>query len=138
MLAFCVPAGQLASVAERYQAKHAGLLVHGGPVSYVGAGDGGADVKVLDCFAYYQPGGAPDEGTVIRFVERSAPGAGGSPTAALPLPGLEAVAAAYDGTGVCAYADHWVSNVVDREGFLSTLEDTLGFTPKVGARGTPF
>ena len=31
----------------------------------------------------------------------------------------------------CAYSDHWVSNVVDRRGFLDTLEDTLGFVPKV-------
>ena len=30
-----------------------------------------------------------------------------------------------------AYCDHWVSNVVPREGFLDTLNDTLGFTPKV-------
>ena len=29
------------------------------------------------------------------------------------------------------YCDHWVSNVVSREGFLDTLNDTLGFTPKV-------
>ena len=25
----------------------------------------------------------------------------------------------------------WVSNVISREGFLDTLNDTLGFTPKV-------
>ena len=30
-----------------------------------------------------------------------------------------------------AYSDHWVSNVVDRVGFLATLDDTLGFVPKV-------
>ena len=31
----------------------------------------------------------------------------------------------------CRYFDHWVSNVVDRTGFLDTLHETLGFTPKV-------
>jgi hypothetical protein len=122
---------------------------------------------VLECYAYYLPGAArvADRGTLLRFVERSAP------RAALPLPGLAAVAAAYDGSGAAAYADHWVrqkkgrrrgplpsdvshiarlhgvssstaqhrwcgwleqvSNVVDRGRFLETLEDCLGFTPKV-------
>ena len=37
----------------------------------------------------------------------------------------------FDGTSIPAYSDHWVSNVVDRESFLATLNDTLGFTPKV-------
>ena len=27
--------------------------------------------------------------------------------------------------------DHWVSNVDSRKAFLQTLDDTLGFTPKV-------
>ena len=69
-----------------------------------------------------------DHGTVIRFVERPA-----GVSAALPLPGLVALEASFDGSGVPAYADHWVSNVVDRQGFLDTLNDTLGFTPKVAA-----
>lgn len=30
-----------------------------------------------------------------------------------------------------AFFDHWVSNVVDRLGFMKTLSETLGFTPKV-------
>lgn len=37
----------------------------------------------------------------------------------------------FDGTSIPAYSDHWVSNVIDRESFLQTLNDTLGFTPKV-------
>ena len=49
----------------------------------------------------------------------------------MPLPGLVPVEAAFDGTGSSAYCDHWVSNVIDREKFLQTLEDTLGFAPKV-------
>ena len=30
-----------------------------------------------------------------------------------------------------AFCDHWVSNVVSRQGFLATLEDGLGFQPQV-------
>ena len=48
------------------------------------------------------------------------------------LPGLEPVEASFPEDGSCpAYFDHWVSNVVSRTGFLDTLEETLGFTPKV-------
>ena len=75
--------------------------------------------------------GRPDRGTVIRFVERAAPRGAPAPNealgpvpSALPLPGLAPVGAAFDGTGVAAYADHWVSNVFDRERFLATLAVT--------------
>ena len=53
------------------------------------------------------------------------------PPPALPLPGLSAVGAEFEEGALAAYCDHWVSNVVSRVGFLRTLEDTLGFTPKV-------
>ena len=49
----------------------------------------------------------------------------------MPLPGLSAVAAAFEPGVLPAYCDHWVSNVISRVGFLSTLKDTLGFVPKV-------
>ena len=32
---------------------------------------------------------------------------------------------------LCSFPDHWVSNVIDREQYLSTLNDVLGFEPKV-------
>jgi hypothetical protein len=96
-------------------------------------------IKVLECYAYYLPATASDSGskvadrgTTLRFVER--PATSGN-TTALPLPGLVGVEATYDKSGTAAYADHWVSNVIDREGFLTTLEDCLGFTPKVRAEG---
>jgi len=54
----------------------------------------------------------------------------GAPTGDF-LPGLAAVPTDFDGTASVCFADHWVSNVVDREGFLATLEECLGFTPKV-------
>merc|ERR1719221_2024932 len=47
------------------------------------------------------------------------------------LPGMQKVSAEDDGVSQSAFCDHWVSNVVSREGFLDTLNDTLGFTPKV-------
>ena len=77
-----------------------------------------------------------DTGTVMRFVERFGT-FGSRPGFANPegvLPGFTDVAPTFDGTSIPAYSDHWVSNVIDREGFLKTLEDTLGFTPKVRLR----
>ena len=74
-------------------------------------------------FAYYQgePGSEPDVGTRLRFVERPSEaegaaegaaeggegGAGGAGGAALPLPGLEPVAAAFEADAAPAYCDHW-------------------------------
>jgi hypothetical protein len=49
----------------------------------------------------------------------------------LPLPGLVPVSAVFEPSVLPAYCDHWVSNVVSRVGFLQTLQDTLGFVPKV-------
>jgi len=87
-------------------------------------------VRVLDVFAYYKGEKGvsdADPGTVIRFVERGA----GAGAGHLPLPGLVAVDAAFDADVLPAYCDHWVSNVRSRVGFLETLKETLGFTPKV-------
>ena len=94
--------------------------------------------RVLDVFAYYrgEPGVSDaDPGTLLRFVERPAAGGtggAGGEVKGLPLPGLEAVEAAFEEGVLPAYCDHWVSNVISRKGFLRTLEDTLGFVPKVG------
>lgn len=93
-------------------------------------------MQVLEVYAYYKKGAftkVPDSGTLIRFVHRtgtfSMRDGFGNPQGVLP--GLIDVPARFDGTSIPAYADHWVSNVFDREGFLKTLEDVLGFTPKV-------
>lgn len=54
-----------------------------------------------------------------------------------PLPGITRLPShqiefPLDGAGVCeSFADHWVSNVYDREQVLKVFEDTLGFQPKV-------
>ena len=63
-----------------------------------------------------------DQGTLIRFL------CGNS-----GLPGIVDVKAKFDDTrdALPIYSDHWVSNVVSRTGFLKTLNDTLGFSPKV-------
>jgi len=92
-------------------------------------------MKVLETFAYYKTDktGEVDKGTVLRFVYRSGTFGSkegfGNPQGVLP--GLEDVPAVFNGTSIPAYADHWVSNVTDRKSFLDTLQDVLGFTPKV-------
>jgi 4-hydroxyphenylpyruvate dioxygenase-like putative hemolysin len=94
-------------------------LVVSGPHDYDTA-------KVLEVFAYYdKEKKEADEGTILRFVEK-VPG-----KELCVLPGLVPVHAAFDQPSLAAYCDHWVSNVHSRTGFLTTLQDTLGFTPKV-------
>jgi hypothetical protein len=89
--------------------------------------------KVLEVFAYYEKDSTgqqqqrkADVGTILRFVEFASEG--GLSCCAL---GMESVDAVFDGTSQSAYCDHWVSNVFARTEFLDTLQDTLGFTPKV-------
>ena len=87
--------------------------------------------KVLEVYAYYKGeirSSDADIGTVLRFVQKDD---GGEGTIPCILPGLEPVDATFDPSAQAAYCDHWVSNVVSRTGFLDTLEETLGFTPKV-------
>mmetsp|Transcript_29862 Transcript_29862/g.66159 ORF Transcript_29862/g.66159 Transcript_29862/m.66159 type:complete len:718 (+) Transcript_29862:75-2228(+) len=89
--------------------------------------------KVLEVYAYYQGEirkSDADIGTVLRFVEKDT-SCTSDDTMPCLLPGLEPVEAIFDPNAQAAYCDHWVSNVVSRTGFLDTLEETLGFTPKV-------
>ena len=92
--------------------------------------------KVLQVYAFYcsntpvesndLASKEPDVGTILRFVEVV-----GNDTSTCILPGLTNLEATFDSISQAAYCDHWVSNVFSRTEFLSTLEDTLGFTPKV-------
>jgi hypothetical protein len=126
VLAFeCGPTNSAQAVFNSYKAKHPKLLTREEVKVYEDGASGA--FKVVEVFAYYLADGSgePDMGTILRFVERS-----GS-MATVTLPGLEEVKAVYNSMTVPAYSDHWVSNVKDRQGFLATLEDTLGFTPKV-------
>ena len=127
VLGFEVAHGDLDGVLQRYRTLHPKLLL-AAPREY------GGGVRVLDALAYYtgEKGvSEADAGTVIRFVERSSAAADDG-SGHLPLPGLSPVAAEFDCSGVLpAYCDHWVSNVRSRVGFLQTLQETLGFTPKV-------
>lgn len=118
VLGFSVPAGGVETVRAAYAAKHPKLLVPGSPRTYDG-------MKMLEVFAYYKGDVKVtdgDTGTIIRFVE------GASQTI---LPGLKKADAVFDAKSQPAYCDHWVSNVASRTGFCDTLNDTLGFTPKV-------
>jgi len=122
VLGFQVKPGQLDSIVAKYAEKHPKLLPAGMPKEYDG-------VRILEVYAYYQGekcSSDADCGTMLRFVETSKKDAD-----FWVLPGIRKVPATFDPTGLAAYCDHWVSNVVSRRGFLDTLEDTLGFTPKV-------
>jgi len=144
---FEVDAGCLEQVFSNYQRMHPNLLVDNQihtyedsrTVKHSGAGFHQVlpqgTLKMIEVYAYYKDTAAAvaDQGTVIRFVERS--GTYGS-TAGFSnpegvLPGFMNVPHTFDGTSIPAYSDHWVSNVTDREAFLDVLHDTLGFTPKV-------
>jgi len=144
VLGFEVGEGECDKIFERYKAKFPEQLVSkSGVMTYKDTRliEGKRRVRidmgrmrVLDVFAY--PGGdgeGGDHGTVLRFVERTGTFEG-RPGFANPggvLPGLCDVNPIFDGTSIPAYSDHWVSNVLDREGFLQTLQQTLGFAPKV-------
>ena len=92
------------------------------------------ETKVLEVFAYYNSEKSikgekqADDGTILRFIESKK---SSSPPSFCSLPGLASLDASFDSSCQAAYCDHWVSNVFSRTEFLSTLEDTLGFTPKV-------
>ena len=125
VLGFEVALGNLDVVLERYRLLHPKLLVDGEVHAY----ESGGAVRVLDVFAYYAGAkgkSAADVGTCIRFVERAS-----TDPADMPLPGLQGLLAAFPPDVLPAYCDHWVSNVRSRVGFLETLQETLGFTPKV-------
>eukprot|EP00746_Dinoflagellata_sp_MGD_P137298 gnl/MRDRNA2_/MRDRNA2_71112_c0_seq1.p1 gnl/MRDRNA2_/MRDRNA2_71112_c0~~gnl/MRDRNA2_/MRDRNA2_71112_c0_seq1.p1 ORF type:complete len:505 (-),score=114.08 gnl/MRDRNA2_/MRDRNA2_71112_c0_seq1:137-1495(-) len=123
VLAFLAPSGSgiVDKIAESYKQHHPKLVLNSTPhLSENG------DHCIFEVFAYYLQNGEPDTGTVLRFIERSSD--------SVPiLPGITPVDSEYalDSADCRAFADHWVSNVHDRKGFLKTLEDTLGFAPKV-------
>lgn len=122
VLGFAVSPGGMDEIYRKYRELHPKLLLSPSPRVCEGA-------KILEVFAYYKGEirtSDADRGTVIRFVEEDGSGPG-----LCVLPGVQNVDAAFDGVSLPAYCDHWVSNVVSREGFLETLQETLGFTPKV-------
>jgi len=124
-LGFETGPGGVEKIRRRYEEHHPELLVAKSPQHY-------GDSNVLEVYAYYLPsrhGEVADKGTILRFVERPQREDAEGPDFALP--GLESVPAAFQKHTQPAYSDHWVSNVFDRQGFLDTLEETLGFTPKV-------
>lgn len=122
VLGFKTGAGGVDKIYNKYKELHPKLLLPETPRVY-------GSVKVLEAYCFYKGEKCvsdADTGSIIRFVEGadSVPGQ-------WAFPGLEKVEAAFDGITLPAFCDHWVSNVISRQGFLDTLEDTLGFTPKV-------
>jgi len=123
VLAFQVAKGDIDAIQKSYTEGHPNLLTPQGPLAYA---DG---TRILEVYAYYQGltgKDSPDVGTILRFIEQPE-GAGGG----FVLPGIEPVDATFDGASLPVYYDHWVSNVLNRDRFLTTLEETLGFSTKV-------
>jgi 4-hydroxyphenylpyruvate dioxygenase-like putative hemolysin len=108
------------SIYEKYSALHPRLIADYDELN-----------KILHVFAYYQEHTTnseqkqPDEGTLLRFIQNN------NGQDHCPLPNLTTIPATFPNDARSAYCDHWVSNVHSRTEFLHTLEDTLGFTPKV-------
>lgn len=131
VLAFEVTDGNIDALYDRYKSMHPELIVpdyKNGALLY---DEHGHEVKMLEVYSYYknEKGGMIDCGTKLRFYQTNR--SSEVITNKSPLPGLESVEAKFDSTCMAAYCDHWVSNVISRTGFLETLEETLGFTPKV-------
>jgi hypothetical protein len=99
------------------------------------------NIAILEVFAYYlridselseNEGRLADPGTILRFVEfNEKSNIQDPPSPSCIMLGMDPCSAVFDDTSMAAYCDHWVSNVYDRNEFISTLMDTLGFTPKV-------
>jgi len=113
---------KVAEIRAKYTEKHPELIY-----SYHEYGAGASLFKVLEVFAYYKSDNSKkaDQSTRIRFLQR------GDAVKNVILPGFVDFDATFPEDAMPAYSDHWVSNVVNRNEFLATLEDTLGFTPKV-------
>mmetsp|Transcript_11403 Transcript_11403/g.21044 ORF Transcript_11403/g.21044 Transcript_11403/m.21044 type:complete len:703 (-) Transcript_11403:90-2198(-) len=128
VLAFEVGPDCLDQIFRRYSELHPNLL----PSEYKqGVKVYENEANVFEVFAYYkgeQTVSIADQGTKLRFVEpvNSKSGSNGR----CKLPGIISLPAEFHSCHP-AYFDHWVSNVVNRTGFLETLEDVLYFTPKV-------
>lgn len=125
VLSYEVKGAALPLIVANYNAKHPELVLSKAPHSYrVKEGT----VQVFEVFAYHcpeQPDKA-DRGTIIRFVASDF-----ESDQSFLLPGLRSVDAVYPTSAMAVFADHWVSNVVNRKQVLDTLSDTLGFTSKV-------
>jgi len=122
VLGFSVGEGEVDAIKARYQQLHPKLLVNGPHHVH-----GQENTKILEVFAYYtgeKDVSEADEGTIFRFMECK-------DSDFWVLPGITKVEASYDGATQPVFCDHWVSNVHSRTGFLETLNDTLGFAPKV-------
>lgn len=115
--------GVIEKILSRYKEKHPKLLLEETFHEY--NNEKNETIKVLDAFAFYnEDKSGPDKGTVLRFVHHVSKDYSS-------LPGLKSVEAKYPKNAVSLYSDHWVSNVHDRNEYIKTLSDTLGFTPKV-------
>jgi hypothetical protein len=123
------------AIRDRYRQLHPALID-----SYVELPE--KNHAILEVFAYYKQHSevntssdtpAADTGTVLCFVEfdDQLTDVRDHSSTLCALLGMTTCDAVFDDSSMAAFCDHWVSNVCDRTEFLSTLHDTLGFTPKV-------
>ena len=117
--------GGVDAIRKRYVALHPNLIATENEIFYEDS-----ESKVFEAYAYYKGDKmkevVADYGTRLRFVERD-----NSDDLKSPLPGLIPISANFSQKSQAAYCDHWVSNVISRTGFIDTLQDILGFVPKV-------
>lgn len=135
VLAFAVENVEI--IKERYEQRHPSLVD-----SYEEIPGGHKVLEVFACYQRHDDDGETSEqvadcGTILRFVQFSSESSSSlstnhdSTAPSCTMLGLTPVDAVFEESSMSAYCDHWVSNVFDRTEFLETLEDTLGFTPKV-------
>lgn len=86
-------------------------------------------MNIFEVYAYYKGEKLTsdvDIGTILRFVEVT------NQEAVHVLPGFKKIDSEFaDLETNCLYSDHWVSNVSDRVSFITTLNETMGWSPKV-------
>jgi len=122
VLGFSVSRQELDSICQRYREKHPKLVLTQAPLEYEQDG-----TRIFEAYAYYaEDGQEADTGTILRFMD-----APPDHEDMCVLPGVRKVDATFDEVSLPVFCDHWVSNVHSRTGFLDTLNDTLGFSPKV-------
>jgi len=108
-------AGTLDALLQKYEKTNPNLIASEGILEFENGG------RVLETYAYYERDSTnADCGTVLRFFEGCE-----------NLPGFTPLDTSFPKIAKNIYFDHWVSNVHNRNQFIKTLTETLGFEPKV-------
>ena len=128
VLAFEVNEGGVRTILDQYRKYHPTLLMDSTSPMFYKEG-----VIIAEVYAYYaRDGKCADRGTILRFLESGTTAHSGE---TLILPGFKRleskISSRKQGDSPVCYFDHWVSNTFHRDLFIQTLEDVIGFQPKV-------